>query len=135
MATKEELKAKRLQAMGVVGQKQDAMAAMFDRVIAYGPNVDAAIAAAEAANVGVLNAQIADMKEMVDDLSDMTQAASPMTGASGGTSSSPASAPAKAPSAGSAALAALQAAQPNPKGWEDGNAYHGTEGETAPSKA
>lgn len=138
MATREELKAKRAKAMAVVGQKQDAMGEMYDRVISYGSKVDDAIAAAEAANTGALDAQVGDLKEMIEDLGDFAQAANPTTGASGGTSSSPASAPVKtAATAGTAALAALQLSQPNPspKTWDDGNAYHGTEGELRVIKA
>lgn len=123
---KEELKALRLKAMSVVGSKQDAIAGMYSRVIEHGAVVDKHISAAEDANIGAMNAQIADMKEMIDELSEFEQAANPTTGTVGATVSPPATAK---PSTGSDALAKLMAAEPgrlDASQWTDGNAYHET---------
>ena len=130
MATKEELKAKRAKAMGVVGAQRAASAAMYDEVIAYGAEVDKARESARTATLGAMDAEIADLKEMADDHAEFAQAANPTPGAKAGIASSPASAPVRT-AAVSPALAALQAAQPSikPEAWGDGNAYHGTEGE------
>lgn len=115
MATREELKALRQKAMGVIGEQRQANADMYNRVIVAGDEVVKARAEAEAAQMGALTTEIADLNEMRDEMAEFAQAASPTTGASAGTPSSPTSAPAKsAPPAGSAALAALMATQPNP---------------------
>lgn len=132
MATKrEEMKALRLKAMGVVGDQMQKSTDMFNRVIAAGADVDKARAEAEAAHMGALAEQVTDLKEMAEDMAEFAQAA-PTAGGSGtkplNASEKPASATLK-PSPNSAALAALMAAQPNPPAVhfdEDGNAYHGT---------
>lgn len=128
MATrKEELRALRLKAMSMVGGKQDAIANMYNRVIAHGAEVDKHIEAAESANMGAMNSQIADMKEMIDELSEFEQAANPTTGTAGATASPPTTT--VKPSTGSVALEKLQATQPgklDASAWTDGNAYHET---------
>jgi hypothetical protein len=77
MATKEELKAKRRQAMGVVGAQMDASAAMYDEVIAYGAKVEEARGQARAAHLNAMDAEISDLKEMRDEMAEFTQAAPP----------------------------------------------------------
>jgi hypothetical protein len=134
--TREELKALRLKAMGVVGNQMQKSADMFQRVVDYGSKVDAARAAAETAQVAELDNQIADLKQMEDDLVQFGNSASPTVGASAGSTSSPAPAAPVAttvpPASASAALQALQAAQPSPtnEAWAKGDAYIGTHGET-----
>lgn len=135
MATKrEEMKALRLKAMGVVGEQMDKNTDMFKRVIAAGGHVDEARAKAEAAHMAELQDQVKDLQEMAEDMADFAQAV-PTSGVQSGTkpldgSTKPAATTLK-PSPNSEALAALMAAQPNPPAEkhavdEDGNAYHGT---------
>jgi len=129
--TKADLKAKRLQAMAIVGSQMDASADMFDRVIAAGQKVATARAAAEAAQMAAIDAQVADLNEMADEFTDMGNAAAPATTVT--------AAPAPSTSStGTAALASLMAAQPNPvkpantiatEALKEGNAYAGTHGE------
>lgn len=112
--SREDLKKKRLEAMGVVGAEMDASAAMYGRVIDKRTDVAKARQAAEAAHMGALRAEIADLEEMAEEMAEFAQAVP----TDGGTPlQAPAAATAK-PSAGSDALAALNAAQPNPKDWE-----------------
>lgn len=147
MATKrEEMKALRLQAMGVVGGQMDASAEMFRRVIDAGDAVTKARERAEAAHMGALDEQVGDLNEMAEDMAEFAQAVPTSGGQTGtrplNTSTKPA-APTSKPSTSSAALASLMAAQPNPPAAnhsvtvgetgnvgevlsEDGNAYHGT---------
>lgn len=133
--SREDLKKKRLQALAVVGSHMDASAAMFDRLVAAGQKVAVARDAAETAQMGALDAQVADLNEMADDLAEFTNG-TPTTGGTSGTASSiTAAAPAKttvALSPGSEALKALNAAQPRPRSeaWEKGDAYLGTHPET-----
>lgn len=144
MTTKrEDLKALRLKAMGVLGAQMDANAEMFHRVISAGDKVATARDAAETAQMGALSEQEADLNEMVEDLQEFGNAA-PKTGGSGGmqsgTTTKPAAVTAKL-ATGSEALASLMAAQPNPVKQVvtaeevgdtaevldgDGNAYKGT---------
>lgn len=134
MATKrEEMKALRLKAMGVVGEQMDQSADMFKRIIEAGSKVDAARRDAETAHMGALEEQVTDLKDMAADMEEFSQAV-PMSGGSAGAkpldgSTKPA-APILKPSPNSAALSALMASQPNPPASvhmdEDGNAYHGT---------
>lgn len=133
--SRDELKAKRLAAMGVVGAQHDASAAMYDEVIAYGDEVNRARENARTATLNAMDAEMTDLKEMADDHAEFAQAANPTTGAKAGTVSSTASVPAK--SAATAALAALMASQPNPpaarpEGWKEGDAYVETRGEHPP---
>lgn len=128
--TRDDLKKKRLQAMGVVGAQMDASADMFDRVIAAGQKVATARTAAETAQMGAIDAQVADLNEMAEEMAEFTNG-TPMTGGTSGTASSTtAAAPALAtvaPSAGSEALKALNASQPSPSAaWVKGDAYLGT---------
>jgi hypothetical protein len=139
MTTKrEEMKAMRLKAMGVVGEQTQANIDMFQRVIAAGSDVAAARTMAETAQMGALNEQVADLNEMAAEMEEFAQAANPTGSAAQSTGSV---APTVKPSTGSAALAALMAAQPNPPAEKqtitpaevgnvaevlDGNAYHGT---------
>lgn len=123
MTTREELKAKRLEAMGVVGKSRADTAAMYDRIIEYGDKVATVRTEAEQAHIDDLDAQIADLKEDAEELAEFGQvAANPLAGGK------TAAAPTAKPATGSDALAALNAAQPNPV-WKDGDAYHGTHGE------
>lgn len=121
--SRDDLKKKRLQAMGVVGSHMDASAAMFDRLIAAGEKVTAARAAAETAQMGAIDAQVADLNEMAEDLVEMGNAAAPVSAAT--VKLEPAG---LAPVTASEALAALQAAVPNPSAaaWAKGDAYLGT---------
>lgn len=121
--SRDDLKKKRLQAMGVVGSQMDASSAMYDRVIEAAELVTVARNTAEAAHMGALNAQVADLREMAEDLTEFAQA---VPTAGGKPSIAPAATTVK-PSAGSAALAALNAAEPNPETKTgDVNAYTGT---------
>jgi hypothetical protein len=135
MATKrEEMKALRLRAMGVVGEQMEKSADMFKRVIEAGDEVTKARERAEAAHMGALGEQVADLQEMAEDMAEFSQAVPTSGGTGGATFSNAPARPAAAttkPAGSSAALASLMAAQPNPpaKGEatdEDGNAYHGT---------
>ena len=134
MATREELKALRLKAMGVVGEQTQANADMYNRVIAAGQKVAAARDTAETAQMGVINEQIADLGEMAEEMEEFGQTAAnpPKTAAGGVTSPSATAAPAKTTatlSAGSEALKVLQAAEPPALGkdaWAKGDAYEGT---------
>lgn len=128
MTTRDELKKKRLQAMGVVGSQMDASSAMYDRVIEHGAKVDEARQAAEVAHMGALDEQIADLTEMADDMSEFEQNAAPTskTGAQSSVATTKPAAGIAKPSSISEALANLNSAQPNPKGWSDGDAYVGT---------
>lgn len=146
MPTREELKALRLKAMGVVGGEMQKSADMYNRVIGAGAAVGAARDAAEAAHMTDLQNQVADLNEMAEELAEFGQTADPTKAAqSGAKQSASSSAPATAtapPSPGSAALDALMKTQPNPPGEKqtitagevgslhdvlnDGNAYHGT---------
>lgn len=135
--TRDDLKKKRLQAMGVVGAQMAASADMFDRVIAAGEKVATARTAAETAQMAAIDDQVADLNEMADEMAEFGQAAAnpPKGAASGSTPSGAIAAPAKVIttlSAGSEALASLQAAQPpalSKDAWTKGDAYVGTHGE------
>lgn len=123
--TRDDLKKKRLQAMGVVGAQMDASAAMFDRLIAAGDKVTTARTAAETAQMGAIDAQVADLNEMAEEFADMGNGTAP---------ASPATvtlAPAVTlmPGGASEALKTLNAAQPPALGkdaWAKGDAYVGT---------
>lgn len=126
--TRDELKALRLKAMGVVGAQTQATADMYNRVIAAGEDVQRARENAEAAHMGVLSAQVADLREMADELEGFGQSASehPTKGVEAGAGSG---APTEKPAGASAALAALNTTQPgklDSSAWTDGDAYHGT---------
>lgn len=130
---RDELKKKRLQAMGVVGSQMDASSAMYDRVIEAAGAVAVARDAAETAHMGALSEQIADLNEMAEDMAEFAQAVPTSGGSSGTKLSAATAAPATITgklSAGFAALAALNAAQPNPETKartdEGPNAYKGT---------
>jgi hypothetical protein len=132
MATKrEEMKALRLKAMGVVGEHMDANANMFHRIIEAGDEVTKARERAEAAHMGALSEQVGDLNEMADEMAEFAQAV-PTSG--GKTQPAATAKPATSSGDGLKALALLQAAQPNPPAKkhavgemdEDGNAYHGT---------
>lgn len=132
--TRDEMKAKRLAAMAVVGAQTQASADMFDRVIAAGAKVAAAREAAETAQMGALDAHVADLNEMADDLKDFANAVPTPGGTSGTASLITAAAPVKTTvqpatvSVVSVALKALNEAQPNPtsEAWAKGDAYVGT---------
>lgn len=129
--TRDEMKAKRLAAMAVVGAQTQASADMFDRVIAAGAKVAAAREAAETAQMGALDAHVADLNEMADDLKDFANAVPTPGGTSGTASLTIAAAPVKTtlqPATVSVALKALNEAQPNPtsEAWAKGDAYVGT---------
>jgi hypothetical protein len=116
--SRDDLKKKRLQAMGVVGTQMDASATMYDEITEYSKKVEEARAEAKAAHLGAMNAEIADLKEMADELAEFAQAVPSNGGSGGNTSSTATKTPAATtvtPSNASAALAALQAAVPNPK--------------------
>lgn len=126
MTTREELKALRQRAMGVVGTSRSDTAAMYERIIEHGDKVAAIRAEAEQAHIDELNTQIADLKEDAEELIEFGQAARPLAG-----TAPKAAAPITKPP-GNEALAALEKTQPNPPAgdiWADGNAYHGTNGE------
>lgn len=138
MLTKDELKAKRLKAMSVIGGAMQANSDMFDRVIALGAKVADAREAAERAQTAALQDQIADLTEMADDLADMGNGAGAAAGTST-TSGTDTAAPATK-AAPSLALQALNAAQPNPpkaptdlgtQAWNKADAYEGTNGTKA----
>jgi hypothetical protein len=124
VVSREELKAKRLAAQGVVGKAMQDSADMYDRITEAGKLVDKARSLAEAAHMADLQAQITDLKEMADELTEFGQMVpTPLAG-----SATAKPAPASKPNS-SAALNALNASQPGPldnKAWADGNAYHGT---------
>lgn len=129
MLTKEDLKAKRLKAMAVIGDQMQANSDMFDRVIAMGEKVATARTAAETAQTAALQAQVADLTEMADDLETLGNAAGAAAGTST-TSGTDTTTPSGKISAGPA-LQALNAAQPNPPvktldGWSKADAYEGT---------
>lgn len=121
--SRDELKKIRLQAQGVVGGEMQASADMYGRIIAAREKVVAVREMAEAAHMGAINEQIADLTEMAEDMAEFAQAV-PSNGGGAGTTP-----PAKAtvtPSSGAAALATLNAAQPKPEGWDKGDAYEDT---------
>lgn len=123
--SRDELKKKRLRAVGVVSEQRQATSNMYDRIIEYGDKVAEARAVAEDAHMGDLNDQLRDLKEDLEELGEFAQAV-PMKGAGG--TAAPAK-PTTTPGSGSAALAALNAAAP-PRlakdAWERGDAYVGT---------
>lgn len=133
MATsREELKALRAKAGGVVGTHMQKTADMYQEIISYGAKIDAARDAARTANLNALDEQIADLKEDYEDLKEFGNL--PTSGGQTGekqpdnTARTPAGATAK-PSSGSEALAALNAAQPGASmnlDPNDGSAYHDT---------
>jgi hypothetical protein len=121
MATRrEEMKKLRLQAIGVVGEQTENSIRMFERVIAKGEEVTLARERAEAAHMGALDEQAADLRDMAEDMAEFAQVVPPK---GAGVTSAPATSKAVTISD---ALAALNAAQPQPKSWPDGNAYRGT---------
>lgn len=131
--SREDLKRKRLAAMGVVGAQMDASAAMYDRIVEAGDIVRRAREHAERAHMGALEEQVSDLREMAEEYEEFAQAV-PQTGGTNGKAPSagtgtPAAGTVK-PAPGSAALESLMAAQPNPpkqsEGGADGNAYRGT---------
>ena len=123
MLTKEELKAKRLQAMSVVSRQMQLTADMYDRVIEGGQLVDKARTIAEDAHMAALNAHIADLREMAEELAEDAQKVPTQDAAAPPT-------PVDAPSFVSSALALLNSAQPNPvPRVPDGDAYIGTRSE------
>lgn len=119
--SRDELKAKRLAACGVVGSQMEATAAMYDRVIAAGAHVEAARTAAESAHMADLNSQVADLKEMAEELTEFGQTVPTSAPASGKPSGAGAAIASPAPK--TAALDALMNAQPYPQGWDKGDAY------------
>lgn len=132
---REDLKKKRLQAMGVVGVQMDASADMYDRVIAAGQKVVVARTAAETAQMAAIDDQVADLNEMAEEFAEFTNG-TPTPGGTSGTASPTTAAVPALPTAtlsvGSAALTALNAAQPPALGkdaWTKGDAYVGTHGE------
>jgi hypothetical protein len=135
--SRDDLKAKRLKAMAVVGSQMDASAAMFDRLIAAGQKVTDARTAAETAHMGAIDAQVADLNEMADEFTDMGNAAAPASTVTAKPAPIGAGVGAASP-----ALAALNAAQPNPvkpatnglaaEALAKGDAYVGTHGEIKP---
>lgn len=130
MATREELKALRLKAMGVVGGSRQATADMYERIIEYGGKVAEAREAAETAHMGDLNEQLGDLKEDLEELGEFAQVIPPK---GAGATAAPAK-PTTTPAAASEALAALNAASPPALGkdaWAKGDAYEGTHGEAA----
>lgn len=132
--SRDELKKKRLKAMGVAGAQMAASDQMYDRIIAAGEALTPARDAAEAAHMGALAEQARDLQEMTEDMEEFAQAV-PSNG--GGTGTPPPVKASVTPSAGTAALAALNAAQPNPspKVWTpEGDAYVGTAGEAKSSE-
>ncbi len=126
MVSRDELKKKRLEAMGVVGKSRKDTAAMYDRIIEHGDKVATIRTAAEQAHIDELDSQIAELKEDAEELIEFGQTARrPLTG-----TEIKATAPVTRPSVtGSEALAALNKAQPKPAGWDEGDAYVGTHGE------
>lgn len=131
--SRDDLKKKRLQAMGVVGAQMAASADMFDRVIAAGEKVTVARTAAETAQMGAIDAQVADLNEMAEEMAEFTNGTPTPGGTSGTASPTIAAAPASVTGATvgvSEALKVLNAAQPNPSAaWVKGDAYLGTHGE------
>jgi hypothetical protein len=127
--SRDELKKKRLQAMGVVGEQMQASAEMYDRVIVAGSTVAAARSIAEDAHMGALQEQVADLNEMAEDMAEFAQEV-PSNGGGSGTKSPAKATVAPSVVAGRTALDALLATQPNPpaktEGEKDGNAYKGT---------
>lgn len=122
--SRDELKQKRLKAMGVVGTEMQATADMYDRVVVAAGTVQAARTQAEAAHMADLSAQVADLKEMADELQEFGQAVPlPVTAVS--------TVKLATVSNAASALAALNAAQPQPNGWDKGDAYV----ETHPAKS
>lgn len=130
--SRDDLKKKRLQAMGVVGAQMAASADMFDRVVAAGEKVTTARTAAETAQMAAIDDQVADLNEMAEEFAEFTNG-TPMTGGTSGTAS-PTTAAALAgttvaPSTASEALKTLNAAQPpalSKDAWTKGDAYLGT---------
>lgn len=132
--SRDELKKKRLRAVGVVSEQRQATSNMYDRIIEYGDKVAEARAVAEDAHMGDLNDQLRDLKEDLEEIEEFAQAVDPTKRAAG--TVAPAK-PTRQPAAGSAALAALNAAQPkiDPAAWGDGDAYHGTHPPEEPPKS
>ncbi len=91
--SKEDLRKKRLHAMSVVSAQAQATSDMCDRVVAAGELVARARNMAETAHLDALNKQVADLKEMAQELEKFVQSA---------------------PQHGRTALTALEAATPNP---------------------
>lgn len=121
--SRDDLKKKRLQAMGVVATEMQATADMYERVIAAGSKVSAARTAAETAHMNDLNAQIADLNEMAEELQEFGQSV-PTTG---GTQSASTVSPAATTT--TPALAALQHATPGKltaDAWQEGQQIPGT---------
>ncbi len=114
--TREELKAKRLKAMSAVGTEMQLTADMYDRITIARESVATIRDAAEQAHMAELKALHADLQEMAEELLQDAQALP--TSAPVPAQPSPALA-----SATSAALDVLNATQPHPRGWDDGNAY------------
>lgn len=116
--TREELKAKRLKAMSAVGAELQATADMYDRITVARENLANLRDATEQAHMADIEAQRADLQEMAEELLQDMQAVP-----------TPAPAPARPSpalaSATSEALAVLNATQPHPRGWDEGNAYEG----------
>jgi hypothetical protein len=133
--TADQLKAKRLQAMSVVGTQAQSTADMYDRVIAAGEVVAKARGLAETAHMDALSSQIADLKEMTEELQGFEQAAPLANGTANGAAAPPVTPRPVTASAVPPALAALQAAVPNPSAdaWKEGNAYVGTTPKAQPS--
>lgn len=125
--TKADVKAKRQAAMGVVGEGYQLAADMYDRVIAAGDRIKTAVASAEAAQMAEISSQVADLNEVADDLEEFGQV-TPQTNVAVKVAAPPFV-------KSSDALAALQNAQPNPKAWNDGDAYHGTHPPEDPPKS
>jgi len=127
MTIRDELKAKRLKAMGVVSAQTAATGDMYDRIVEAGTLVDKARTVAEAAHMSALNEHLAILREDAEELLEFAQAVPTNGGSDVSKPAKPAVTPAQQLT-GAAALAALEASQPNPKpaGWADGDAYTGT---------
>jgi hypothetical protein len=119
--SREELKAKRLKAMSAVGAEMQATADMYDRITIASESVAPLRDAAENAHMAELSALHADLQEMAEELLQDAQAVP--TPAPAPVQPSPALASGTA--AALAALDVLNASQPRPQGWDDGNAYAG----------
>lgn len=117
--TREELKAKRLKAMSAVGAEMQLTADMYDRITIARESVATIRDATERAHMSELKALHADLQEMAEELLQDAQAVP-----------TPAPAPVQPPSpalaSGTAnALEVLNAMQPHPRGWDNGDAYDG----------
>jgi len=125
MVSRDELKKKRQQAMGVVGKSREDTSAMYDRIIEHGDKVATIRSEAEQAHIDELDSQIAELKKDAEELAEFGQAARPL----GGTATKAVAPATRTPVTGSEeALAALNSAQPKPAGWDKGDAYVGTHG-------